>query len=98
MSEIGSWHSECFACGSDNDRGLRLVCRPTGDGRVAGEFRARPWMQGYPGRLQGGIIAALLDSAMTQCVHAHGVDAVTGSLRLRFTRPALLEATFTLSA
>lgn len=98
MASVVSWHAGCFACGVENERGLHVLCSPSGPGRVAGKFRAETWMQGYADRLQGGIIAAVLDSAMTQCVKADGSEAVTGSLRIRFTRPARIGSEFEVCA
>jgi acyl-coenzyme A thioesterase PaaI-like protein len=46
--------------------------------------------QGYDGLLHGGVIAAVLDSAMTNCLFAHGIVAVTGELTVRFLHPVLL--------
>lgn len=56
-------------------------------GEVSGLFQGRNELQGYDGILHGGVIAALLDSAMTNCLFQHGVKAVTGDLRIRFRHP-----------
>jgi uncharacterized protein (TIGR00369 family) len=57
------------------------------DGVVTTRFQAHAGLQGYEGILHGGVIAALLDAAMTHCLFYHGVRAVTGDLRVRFVRP-----------
>jgi len=44
-------------------------------------------LQGYHGQLHGGIIASLLDGAMTHCLFARGKSAVTGELIVRFLHP-----------
>lgn len=41
-------------------------------------------MVGYEGRLHGGIISALLDGAMTQCLFAYEIQAVTAVMHTRF--------------
>lgn len=84
-------HEGCFACGSQNPAGLRLECHSVGDDRVEGTFEPQPWMRGYDGRMQGGLIATLLDSAMTQCLFARGVSAVTARLEIRFCAPVSLD-------
>lgn len=98
MTATRPWHDQCFACGSDNNRGLRLDCALRDDGSVSAEFVPQVWMQGYSGRLQGGIITTLLDSSMCQCLHHHGVEAVTGSLHVRFHRPAPVDGEYRVSA
>ena len=98
MTAARAWHEQCFACGPDNSHGLCLDCRLQGDGSVLAEFMPQAWMQGYSGQLQGGIITTLLDSSMCQCLHHHGIDAVTGSLQVRFHRPAPVEGVYRVSA
>ena len=44
-------------------------------------------LEGYPHVLHGGVICALLDGAMTNCVFASGSAAVTGDLHVRFRKP-----------
>ena len=41
----------------------------------------------YPHTLHGGVIVSLLDGAMTNCLFAHGLVAVTAELTIRFLRP-----------
>jgi len=55
-----------------------------------GSIYTAAWMQGYPDKLHGGIVAGLLDSAMCQCLHLHGHAAVTAELAVRFRHPVLL--------
>ena len=83
-------HAGCFACDPQAERGLKLRCDARPDGVVVGEFEPREWMRGFDDRLQGGIVATLLDSAMTQCLFAQGIAAVTASLEVRFRHPATL--------
>jgi acyl-coenzyme A thioesterase PaaI-like protein len=45
--------------------------------------------EGYPDMLHGGIICALLDGAMTNCLFAHGHAAVTAELKVRFRHPVV---------
>lgn len=94
MTGARAWHNQCFACGTDNSHGLALDCRRQEDGSVRGTFTAQAWMQGYAGRLQGGIITTLLDSAMCQCLYHHGTEAVTGSLSVHFDHPAPVDGKY----
>jgi uncharacterized protein (TIGR00369 family) len=83
-------HPRCVLCGAEHDRGLRLDFELLPDGRVRAVFAGGEAYEGYPDTLHGGIIAALLDSAMTNCLFARGVIAVTARLNVRYLRPARL--------
>lgn len=43
--------------------------------------------QGYSGMVHGGVIATLLDSAMTHCLLKKGIFALTGRLSIRYSSP-----------
>lgn len=64
-----------------------MRCKPMADGGVEAEFAGSPLHEGYPGWLHGGLIAALLDGAMTQCLFAHGHEAVTAEITVRYRHP-----------
>jgi uncharacterized protein (TIGR00369 family) len=80
-------HNRCFGCGRENAGGLLLefllaadgsvVCLPT----ISGRF------EGHPGYLHGGIIATLLDEAMSKAVRARGFAAMTRHLEVEYLRP-----------
>jgi uncharacterized protein (TIGR00369 family) len=80
-------HPHCIMCGRDG-LGLRFV--PDDGGRVEASFDPPEACQGYDGMLHGGVISALLDSAMTHCLFARGVVAVTGEMTVRFRRPVTI--------
>lgn len=61
-------------------------------------FQPHRGLQGYEGILHGGVISALLDSAMTHCLFHHGVRAVTVELRVRFLQPVYCQGTLGLRA
>lgn len=48
------------------------------------------FFQGYPGKLHGGIVSTLLDSAMVQALLVEGIEAVTADLQVRFILPVEL--------
>lgn len=78
---------ECFGCGERNPIGLRLAFYRL-DGAVEAEFTARPEHQGYIGYVHGGIIAALLDEAMSWAVIAATKRLmVTARMELSFRAP-----------
>lgn len=83
-------HSNCYVCDPGNDRGLRLKAIPDRNGGVEAEFQCDDVFKGYDGKLHGGVVAALMDGAMTQCCFAQGIKAVTGELTVRFRKPVIL--------
>jgi uncharacterized protein (TIGR00369 family) len=80
-------HRNCFACGSNNGLGLRLMFHKQEDGSVSGDFFADPKFQSYSGIVHGGIVATLLDSAMTQCLLMENTAALTARLSIRYSLP-----------
>jgi acyl-coenzyme A thioesterase PaaI-like protein len=56
-------------------------------GLIEATFACERALEGYPDVLHGGVICALLDGVMTNCLFACGVVAVTGDLRVRFRLP-----------
>ena len=67
--------------------GLRLKFHRNEDGSVWGDFLAHQKFEGYSGILHGGIIATLLDSAMTNCLLMEGIPALTGRLSIKYSTP-----------
>lgn len=77
-------HPFCFVCSGSNPMGLALRYVPEPDGSVRATFLGNCALEGYSGFLHGGVIAALLDGAMTQCLFARGVRAFTAELAVRY--------------
>lgn len=83
----GKDHDHCLLCGHLNPKSLNLRFRSDGNGTVEAQFQGHPDLQGYSDILHGGIIAALLDAAMTHCLFHKGIQAVTGDMHVRFVLP-----------
>lgn len=77
-------HPGCIVCSPANPLGLNLEFTLGADGVVEGTFASSTLHQGYPGLLHGGVVAALLDGAMTNCLFARGRRGVTAELRVRY--------------
>ncbi len=77
-------HRDCLFCGERNPRSLGLCFQAADNGGVQAMFTAPDELQGYAGILHGGIIASVLDAAMTHCLFFCGVQAVTGDLHVRY--------------
>lgn len=84
-------HGRCVVCGAANPLGLKMEFTLQPDGSVEGVFAGGPMFQGYDGVLHGGVIAALLDGAMTNCIFAHGCVAVTAELTVRYRQAVAAE-------
>ena len=82
-----NFHTNCFACGSNNGMGLGLKFYKHEDGTIFGNFFADPKFEGYSGIIHGGIIATLLDSAMTHCLLMKDIPALTGRLSIKYSTP-----------
>lgn len=84
-------HPDCVVCGPGCSHGLRLCFTLDAGGVAVTHFDCGRSFAGYNGLLHGGVIATLLDGAMTNCLFLHGIVAVTADLRVRYRHPVLLE-------
>ena len=82
-------HPNCVVCSSSNERSLRLEFEGLGNGEVQALFECNEVFEGYAGVIHGGVVASLVDAAMTNCLFAHGVSAVTAELNVRFRQPVV---------
>jgi uncharacterized protein (TIGR00369 family) len=77
----------CFACGPDNPRGLRLVFERDGDTVVCSYTPALD-LGGYGSILHGGVTSTLLDEAMAWAVYGLLDELpLTTELHVRFLGP-----------
>ncbi|HZP55970.1 MAG TPA: PaaI family thioesterase [Dehalococcoidia bacterium] len=79
----------CFACGEMNPRGLHMHFRREGD-RTVCDYAPDDALQGYPGRMHGGVVATLIDEAMGWAVYHASAWAATARLNVRYRRPVRL--------
>ena len=93
-------HSGCLICGDPhhNPHSLQLAFVVGEDGSVQGDFTASARHQGYNGLVHGGITSTLLDAAMTHCLFAAGVQALTAELKVRFVAPIAIGDQLRISA
>jgi len=83
-------HPFCLVCSQSNPMGLGLEFSLHDDGSVTTSFLGHPGLEGFQGLLHGGMIASLLDGAMTNCLFAHGRVALTGELKVRYREPVII--------
>lgn len=79
----------CFACGPNNQCGLKLSFTYTGE-KITAEFEPSKIYQGYREIVHGGIITTVLDEAMIQAALAEGITPVTAEINVRFKKPLLV--------
>lgn len=82
-----SSQNHCFGCGPANPAGLRLEFMLAEDGTVVSLQEVPKTFEGHPGFLHGGIIATLLDEAMSKAVRALGYASVTAKIEVEYRRP-----------
>ncbi|MDD5127281.1 MAG: PaaI family thioesterase [Dehalococcoidales bacterium] len=83
----------CFGCGKKNTIGLKLDFQRD-DGGVSTQYTPDRLHQGWPGILHGGIIACLLDEAMSCAAHFTGADCLTARMEVEIKRPAPIDASY----
>lgn len=80
-------HPDCLLCGTRTGFGFCVKFQAGTPGKVQANFACHSLLQGYPETLHGGVTAALLDAAMTNCLFSLGVAAVTAELTIRYLHP-----------
>jgi acyl-coenzyme A thioesterase PaaI-like protein len=93
----------CWGCGPDNPHGLQIKSYWSKDSTVC-TWQPKPRYAGWPGVLNGGVLASLVDC---HCVCTAISDAsagdtpgmfATGSLSISYLRPVQIDATVELRA
>jgi len=99
VAAIKSMFGWCFGCGLHNPVGLQLGGFVTAADTVSCRWSPRAEYQSFPDVIHGGIVTAALDEVMAwtaMLLVDHTV--VTGTMDLRFRRPAMHGETFDLAA
>lgn len=81
--------SMCFVCGTDNEVSLKAQFLETVEGEVLGVFQPGEVHQSYPGRVHGGVSAAMLDELMGRAVNIEEPEtwSVTVDLSTKYRKP-----------
>lgn len=86
----------CFACGLANAFGLRLRFVQVAPNRVVAYTKMPRRFQGYPGIVHGGVLASILDEAVTRAGMgtnpATARFTYTARLTLRYRQPVPVES------
>ena len=85
---------DCFVCGLDNEHGLKSSFFELENGDLIARFNPADGHQGYPGRMHGGVSAAILDETIGRAVMNHDKDGVWGvtlEFSMKFRKPVPLD-------
>jgi uncharacterized protein (TIGR00369 family) len=82
-----SAQNRCFGCGPANPIGLHLEFLLAEDGTVVCLATIPDTFEGPRSYVHGGVIATLLDEAMSKAVRASGVTAMTRQMEIEYLRP-----------
>jgi acyl-coenzyme A thioesterase PaaI-like protein len=82
----------CFGCGDDNAAGLHLQFFVDAEQRVLCRVSLAVQFQGPPGHAHGGIIATMLDEAMSKANRHRNITAMTRHMSIDYLRPVPLES------
>ncbi len=77
-------------CIFNNTNDLNMNIDFDNDGKLIGTFNCDEKYQGYDEMMHGGIISALIDSSMAQCLFGHGIVAYTVRLNIKFMKSILI--------
>ncbi len=84
----------CFICGLKNSFGLKTFFYETDKNKLIALFKPCQEHQGYPGRLHGGIAAAVLDETIGRTVTMGKEDEIWGvtlEFSIKFKKPIPLD-------
>ena len=83
-------HSQCLF-----NRQLPLIpglrFRFDDSGVLFGEFTCDETSQGYDEMVHGGLLAAIIDASMAQCLMGHNIVAYTAELSIKYRKPVLIQ-------
>ena len=80
----------CFVCGVKNSLGLKTSFFEVDSGELVAIFKPGEEHQGYPGRLHGGVAAAVLDETIGRTItigKESEVWGVTLELNIKYLKP-----------
>lgn len=91
-------HPHCIVCDYANPKGLNIQYVSDDDNSVSASFLCEENYEGYPGIMHGGVISAILDGAMGNCMFAQGRATVTVEMTTKFRFPILIGKQASVSA
>ena len=85
----------CIVCGEDNDLGLKTSFYELENNELVAVCDTKDWHQSYPGRVHGGMSAALLDETIGRAISINDetIWGVTASLDIKYKKPIPTDVT-----
>jgi acyl-coenzyme A thioesterase PaaI-like protein len=80
----------CFVCGKDNPHGFRLQFEHPHKGLLKATVVFSKHHQGYKNIVHGGMIATVLDEMMVNLAWKEGTPVVTGEIKVRLKKAAVI--------
>jgi len=93
----GAVHN-CFGCGQTNKAGLRLKFLVDENQTILCRAKIPQRFQGPPGYVHGGVIATLLDEAMSKANRQFGILAMTRQMDVEYLKPVPLDTPIRITA
>jgi uncharacterized protein (TIGR00369 family) len=91
--------THCFGCSPLNPQGLQLEFAVDYDALTAtAPVRLTQMHEGPPGHIHGGLIATLLDEAMSKLNRPLNAIAMTRNMQIDYLRPSPIEQPLTVSS
>jgi acyl-coenzyme A thioesterase PaaI-like protein len=84
----------CLVCGLDNPSGLHAHFYELDNKELLAIFHTRDDHQGYPGRMHGGMLTAIIDETIGRAIGMHYDDMVWGvtlEFNVKFKKPVPTE-------
>lgn len=76
----------CFACGKDNEKGLRMEIAHPEPGRAESRLTVPGHFSGWKGITHGGFLSLVLDELMAHACEGEAPTAVTAEMTVRFRK------------
>ncbi len=90
------YHTKCIFDELHSVIGKDLQVRFDNKGLLAADFFCHERYQGFNGIMHGGVLSALLDATMAQCLFGHGVVAYTTHMNIKYHTPVKLRQNVTI--
>lgn len=91
--------SSCFACGQDNEAGLKIQPKVDAEKRKSSfEIEIPAKFQGWKNIVHGGIVGTLLDEASIYACSGDSKNGVTAELNVKYKSPVPTEKKVFVSA
>lgn len=91
-------HRFCIMCGRENPHSFGLNFEQDDEGAVHAIFKGNNHLQGFEGYMHGGVMSAILDTAMAHCLMHQSIKAFTGELNVRYLEPVFCNSELEIKA